>query len=356
MQAVPRDDGALVSPATATRPTVIIKPGGTSPRILIIRLKSIGDILFTLPAVHAVHDNFPDAKLCFLVSKENALLLRGFSEIDEVIPLDRAVYFSKNLQAMCRGTFELLCRLRAPGFSRVIDFQGYGETEILSWWTGAPQRWGCVYHPPRGWLYTRRVRRNEHIHPAEWNLALLKQCGLQIGLVRNEYVLPDDAFGEARQFFAVNSLDPGKPTLYLQPFTSTPFKNWPLENFLALARFWHKRSIQVIFSGGLGDRPRLEPAQADGFTVAAGIPRLTDAGLMKLSTVVVGGDTGFLHLATALGKRVLMLVKRTGPGATVPFQHPDWIVEPEAGFAVEDIELERVLKASVAAFNECNVI
>lgn len=323
--------------------------------ILLIRLKSIGDILFTLPAVHAVRENFPGARLHFLVSREHAPLLRGFAEVDEILPLDRAVYSSGNLRAAVSRTFELLRVLRRKKFSLAIDFQGYGETEILSWWSGAPRRWGCVYNRSRGWLYTRGVRRNDKIHAADWNLSLLQQCGLQIGPVRNEYVLPDDAFGEARQFFAANDLDTGKPTLYLQPFTSSPHKNWPLENFLALARFWRERGIQIIFSGGPGDRPRLESAQADGFAVAAGIPRLTDAGLMKLSTVVVGGDTGFLHLATALGKRVLMLIKRSGPGAAVPFRHPDWIVEPQAGFAVEHIELERVLKASVAAFDECRV-
>ena len=76
---------------------------------------------------------------------------------------------------------------------------------------------------------------------------------------------------------------------------------------------------------------------------------------MKLSTVVVGGDTGFLHLATALGKRVLMLIKRTGPGATVPFRHANWIVRPPAGLAVEHIERERLLQASIAAFDEARV-
>ena len=323
--------------------------------ILLIRLKSIGDVLFTLPAVHAVRENFPEARLHFLVSHENAPLLRGFSDIDEVIPLDRAVYFSTNLKAMCAGTFQLLRWLRRQHFSRVIDFQGYGETELLAWWTGAPLRWGSVYNRSRGWLYTRGVWRNDRLHLADWNLSLLQQCGLRIGPLRNEFMLPGDALADAKHFFAANNLDTAKSTLYLQPLTSSPQKNWPLEKYLALARFWRERGIQIIFSGGPGDRSRLEQAQAKGFVVAAGIPRLTDAGLMKLSTLIVGGDTGFLHLAVALGKRVLMLIKRVGPGAPVPFRHPDWIVEPRAALTVEHVELQQVLQASVAAFDECGV-
>src|SRR5271170_6450543 len=144
--------------------------------ILLIRLKSIGDIVFALPAVHAVRENFPDAQLHFLVSREYASLLRGFSEIDEIIPLDRAVYRSKNLPAICSSTFDLIHRLRREQFSIVVDFQGYGETAWLSWLSGAPESWGSVYQPVRAWAYTRGVRLNQNLHPAEWNLSLLRQC------------------------------------------------------------------------------------------------------------------------------------------------------------------------------------
>ena len=58
--------------------------------ILLIRLKSIGDIVLTLPAVRAVRENFPAARLHFLVSREHAPILRGFRDVDEIIPVDRS--------------------------------------------------------------------------------------------------------------------------------------------------------------------------------------------------------------------------------------------------------------------------
>jgi hypothetical protein len=76
---------------------------------------------------------------------------------------------------------------------------------------------------------------------------------------------------------------------------------------------------------------------------------------MKLSALVVGGNTGFLHFAVALDKRVLMLIKDAGPGTEVPFRHPDWAVKPPDGLAVQHIKLEEVLQASVAAFDQCRV-
>jgi len=114
-------------------------------KILLIRLKSIGDILFTLPAVHRLRDNLPRAKLSFLTSKEHAPILDGFAEVDETIALDRALFQQRRLKAVWAHTLELIRRLRRGRFSLVVDFQGYGETALLTWLTGAPERWGSVY-------------------------------------------------------------------------------------------------------------------------------------------------------------------------------------------------------------------
>ena len=313
--------------------------------ILLIRLKSIGDILFTLPAVHVVRENFPDAKLHFLASQEHAPLLRGFSDIDKIIPLDRAVFHSKNPRAICGSLLQLLRKLREPHFLLAVDFQGYGETEFFAWWSGASERWGNVYDAARGWTYTQTSLRDTKIHPAEWNLALLRKSGLRTGQIRNEFVLPADALAEARKFFASNKLSEGKPTLFIQPFTSNPQKNWPLENFLKVAWHFHSRGTQIIFGGGPGDRTALDSARAAGFVIAAGTPLMVSAGLMKLSCVVAGADTGLLHLAVAMGRRVVMLMYSNAPGTSHPFQHADWTVTPPMGKTVSEIPTEAVIAA-----------
>jgi ADP-heptose:LPS heptosyltransferase len=322
----------------------------TRENILLIRLKSIGDILFTLPAVHVVRENFPAAKIHYLVSREHAGLVRGFAEVDEIMPLDRAVYRSGNLRAAGAATFNLLRDLRRNHYSRVIDFHGYSETELLAWWSGAPERWGNIYNQFRGWLHTRTSRRTTHVHPVQTNLDLLSRCGLNFGQIRNEYRLPDDALAAAADFFSAQNLAAAKPTLFIQPFTSDPAKNWPLECFLTVAGHFHSRGVQVIFGGGPGERERLAPAAAAGFVIAAGTPLLVSAGLMKLSTVIVGADTGLLHLSVAMGKRVVMLMRSNAPGSPHPFQHPDWAVTPGAGKLVAAIPIDAVLQTCTDGF------
>jgi ADP-heptose:LPS heptosyltransferase len=311
--------------------------------ILVIRLKAIGDVIFTLPAIGALREHFPDARITFLASKENAPLLGGFRDVNEVIALDRAALRSGNPFKMGSELSGLLRRLRAGKFSLAVDFQGFGETAWMARLTGAPQRWGTVYGSGRRWAYTRGLVRDEKIHPADWDLQLLAGCGIECRAVRNEFLLSADALAAAQNFFLENQLRPDRRTLVIQPLTSTPQKNWPLENFLTVARHWRDRGVQVIFVGGPADGPQLEPARAENFCVATNLPLLVSAGLAQLATLTLGGDTGLGHLAVAQGRRVVMLMMHKNPGACVPYQHPDWAVVPEKPGRIREITVESVL-------------
>jgi ADP-heptose:LPS heptosyltransferase len=319
--------------------------------ILILRLTSIGDVVLTLPAVSVLRQNFPAAKISFLTTKENAELLRGFRDVDEIIALDRAAFRSGNPWRIGREFFHLLRRLRDGKFSLAVDLQGNGESAWLTRLTGAPQRWGQVYRNGRGWAYTRQIKSTPKIHPAESYLDMLEQCGLKIGAIRNEFVLPIAAINDARAWFADHQLNVAKPTLYLQPFTSGAHKNWQLENYLAVARHWQTFGVQIILGGGCADRAALEPARREGFAVSAGVPMLVTGGLMQLSTLVLGGDTGALHLAVAQGNRILMLMHKNTHGSPVPFQHPSWVVVAPRPAAIAEISVAEVNSALARIFN-----
>src|SRR6266478_5662729 len=129
-------------------------------QILLIRLGSLGDVIFTLPAVHLVRTTFPSARITFLIYKEYAPLLEGFAGVDAVMTLDRSRYRSLNPLSICAETFSLLGHIARNRFQLAVDFQGFGETGLLTWLSGAPQRWGSVYRPARRWAYTHPVSRN----------------------------------------------------------------------------------------------------------------------------------------------------------------------------------------------------
>ena len=320
--------------------------------ILLIRFKSIGDILFTLPAAHRVRDAFPEARISFLVSKEYAPLLAGFRDVDAVISLDRARFRHPNPGVVIAEALTLLRHLRRSKFSLTVDFQGYGETAWLTWWSGAGQRWGTVYRAARKWAYTMGVKRDPRQHPPEGFLSLLDACGLPAAPIRNQFTLPTSAEEEARRFFQDRGLDPARPTLFVQPFTSSPHKDWPLERYLTVAGFWQRRGWQILFGGGPAERAALEPARQACFPVSAGAPLLVTAGLMKHATLIIGGDTGLLHLAVAMDKRVVML---NLPGSAHPFQHPDWAITQTNGQPLATISPDCVNEACDRAFTALSV-
>jgi ADP-heptose:LPS heptosyltransferase len=320
-------------------------------QILVTRFKSMGDILFTLPAIHVLRDNFPRHKITFLTSREFMPVLAGFCDVDEVVSLDRSLLRRGNLIHMAREMCSLVALLHQRKFSLAVDFQGYGETAMMTWLTRAPQRWGTVYQSMRRYAYTRGIRRNPKLHPAESNLLLLKQCGLLVESVRNEFVLPASTMVEANQLFAKLGLNDSKPGLFIQPFTSSAQKNWPLENYLALATYWRDAGVQVLFGGGPNELGHLESVSRAGFPVAAGAPLLVSAGLAKLCTVVVGGDTGLLHMAVAMNKRVVMIQgPHRHPERFYPFRKPEWKLMPAPGAAISALTVQEVINASEVAF------
>lgn len=319
-----------------------------SPRkILIIRIKSIGDVLFTLPATNMVRENEPDSHITFLVGSESAGLIKGFPAVDQIITYDRA-RLKKPLTALPE-LLRILYNIRRGKFSLVIDMQGYGETAWLSWFSGAKERWGAVYSKGRDWAYTKGVTRRDDIHPADWCQRLLEACGMKAGAVKNEFHLPAAAQDSAREWFEKHDLNPEIRTLYIQPFTSRTFKDWPLENYLTVARHWREKGVQIIFGGGPGDAAALEPARAAGFSVLAGSSMLVTGGIMQLSSLVLGGDTGMLHLAVGLGQRTIMLIGHIVSGSSDLYQHREWAVVPPEGMGMKAIAVETVIEETTAA-------
>jgi ADP-heptose:LPS heptosyltransferase len=108
----------------------------------------------------------------------------------------------------------------------------------------------------------------------------------------------------------------------------------------------------MLFGGGPSERAVLEPVRRAGFAVAAGVPLMVSSGLVNLSTAILGSDTGLLHVAVALGRRVVMIINSAGPGKCIPYGHPDWTVLPENRVDISSVKPQQVLEACVRALAE----
>ena len=122
--------------------------------ILLIRLRLIGDVVFTTPLVGALKRTFPDARLTYLVEREAAPVVAANPHLDELIVVAK----SRRLAADAATMYASLCRLRRARFDLVIDLHGGPRSAWLTLATGAPARIGYDVQGRR-WIYTRRVHR-----------------------------------------------------------------------------------------------------------------------------------------------------------------------------------------------------
>src|SRR3954464_4614731 len=122
-------------------------------RILLVRLRQIGDVVFTTPAVHALRRRFPDAHLAYLVEPAAAPIVAHNPHLDDVIVAPR----QRGVRGLL-GDLALGRRLRAGRYDLAIDFHGGPRASLLTWLSGAPERLGYEI-AGRGWMYTRRVAR-----------------------------------------------------------------------------------------------------------------------------------------------------------------------------------------------------
>lgn len=325
--------------------------------ILMIRRGAFGDIIFTLPSYYLLKANFPNSKITYLVKSDYAEILKGFPDLDDIIVVRKKEYTTKNILKLWEVSTGLYHTLKDRNFQLAIDFVGHGEQAFLLWACGIQNRWGSIKknNLVRRLCYSKYFTRNlENAHIADQHLKLLEQGGLKSFPVNNRYVIPKENVEKAKYLFQHWGLSMDVPTMYIQPFTGDGVrgKMWPLDRYAEVAMYWHKQGMQIVFGGAPSERELLNSV-AGQFPVAAGqADFVTSIAVADLCSLVVGGDTGLLHAATATGKRVLMLVGPTNYLRIGPYGHPEWTVRPPSGNLIEDISIEQVLEGSRQAYRE----
>ena len=304
-------------------------------RILLIRLRLIGDVVFTTPAIAALKRRFPHAHLAYLVEPAAAPVVRHHPQINELIIAERP----RGL-ARWRYDFHLARRLRAERFDTVIDFHGGPRSALLTWATAAPQRIGYAL-PGRGWCYTTRVPWTRSLVPPrhsvlnQWDL--LTPLGIDAAdRARDAVMMPPDPASDARvdQRLRTAGIDANAPLIVMHVSAGNPFRRWPAASFAdvaaELARDDRRRRI-IITSGpseAAAAEAVAEAARQRAGDAAAGIVRTGEFDLGELRALVsraalyVGGDSGPLHVAATTRTPIVALFGPTLPERSMPWRDP----------------------------------
>jgi ADP-heptose:LPS heptosyltransferase len=299
-----------------------------SPRILLIRLREIGDVIFTTPAVRALRQHFADAHITYVVEPTAADVVRSNPHIDELIVSPR----QRLLSDIALGR-----RLRAARFDLAIDFHGGPRASLLTWLSGARERIGYQV-AGRAWMYTTRVARPRELRPRhavqnQWDL--LTPLGIPApDAARSPVEMPSDAAATARMADRLARAGVGSTERLVVVHVSAgnPFRRWPQSAFaeLVVALVSRDSSTTVIVTSGPsereaaglvveGARARLAAAERER-VVAIGECSLAEfRGLLDRAVLYVGGDSGPLHVAATSAIPIVGLY-----GPTLPVRSAPW--------------------------------
>jgi ADP-heptose:LPS heptosyltransferase len=278
----------------------------SAPRLLIVKLSSLGDILHVLPTVHALRTGLGAAAVDWACQPEYVPLVQCFADVDRTIPVPR-----HGLAGVWRGT---LAGIRRESYDMAIDLHGLFKSAWVARAARARRLIGPSYARELSWLaYGERAgRRDRSRHAAEQAMDVLDHLGL-----------PRPASPAVPLRYPRANLPPAPLRIAFAPVSRWPTKNWPAEHFGQLARLLGGRGARVLVLGAPADHAvgeaicRLAPETAENHCGRHTIPELF--GVLEQCDLLVANDTGPVHMAAALGRPCLVLFGPTRPGWTGPY-------------------------------------
>ncbi len=304
-------------------------------RILLVRLRLLGDVVFTTPVIRGVRRRFPDAHIAYLVEEPAAPVVRGNPHLDEVIVAPRPAGAARPFEDL-----RLALSLRRRGFDLVLDLHGGPRASWISWLTGARERVGYAV-AGRSWMYTRvvdrpRTLRARHSVENQWDLLAALGAGPP-DPARDPLEMPEDPAAAARvgQRLRALGLQPGAPLVVLHVSAGNPFRRWPASHFAQLAAgvVAADPARAVVLTAGPSDRHAAEAigAQARGLLPDGLRERILRAGefdlpelraLIGRAALFIGGDSGPLHVAGTTRTPIVGLFGPTLAARSAPWRDP----------------------------------
>ena len=283
-------------------------------RILLIKLRYLGDVVLSTPVLPLLRKQFPEAKMTFLVNPETAGVLQDNPYLHEVWVLPRKPWWQQ---------LSFIMRMRDAKFDIVIDLTDGDRSAFLSWVTGAPVRLGYNREGRwRGKFYSQVLpSAYGSMHMVEYHQQAIVGLGIHESVGEPEVYMHSETRQQNEEEFC-NLFAKGQSLVLIHPTARYEFKSWPLERFAAVADWLSEQRVCVALIGS--QREILIGQQIMNLTKHKPVNLMGKTGLselialMKRSILLIGNDGGPMHIAAAVGCRVLGLFGPTDPAVWGP--------------------------------------
>ncbi len=321
--------------------------------ILVIDFGQLGDVVLSLPALHGIRERFPKAAITVAVGKPGAEVVELSGYADSTLVIDRvALRDGPKLVSLTRIA-RLVQGVRRSQFDFVIDLHSLSETNLLGFLSGAPKR-----------LYSRRPTRSldflANFHPRpplevdhrrrhliDRYLDVLIPLGVKDAdrLPHLKTRAADDAAIE--KILKQAEADVGTPLVGLFPGAGHPSRRWPLERFAELADFLARNDqVRILVFLGPEERAFVQDIRRRFPPTTLILDKLTIpqvAAAQARLAVFVSNDTGPMHIASAVGTPVVLLLDKRAPQSYLPQGDRHQIIYSSA---INDVTVEEVYTAA----------
>jgi ADP-heptose:LPS heptosyltransferase len=285
--------------------------------ILVIDFGQLGDVVLSLPALAAVRQKFPRARVTVAVGGSAAAVVELAGVADEVLAIDRVGLRDgpKHLSVWQIG--KLVLEVRRRRFDFVIDLHSLSETNLLGFLSGASQRL-YARRPTRSLDYLANFRPQPVVedrskHAIERYLDVLAPLG--VGEVARTPRLPvrEEDGRAVEELLRRAKAGHDAPLVGMFPGAGHPSRRWPVERFAELAHSLERNdSMRVVLFAGPEERALVREARGKFPSSTIVLDRLTvpqlAAAAARLS-VFISNDTGPMHIAAAVGTPVVILME-----------------------------------------------
>lgn len=322
-------------------------------RILLIKPSAVGDVVHAIPVLAQLRKRYPGARIDWLLTPENAGLVRGHPALSNILLFERRAFKKPGGRlAALVGLFRLLGEIRRARYDLVIDLHGQLRSAFFALASGAAVRIGFDRPiprtrgtfqgqelgniPARGWAgaregswlaYTDRIPiPTLEVHAVDRYLWVGKLLGFAAG--PPEMALPISPEAAANAERLLGSLA-GQPLAVLAPGALWETKQWTIEGFADTANELARRGFAVVLLGAPGEKERTGAIQARApqATDLCGKTGLAEmAAVIQRAALVVTNDSGGMHIAAALGKPVVSIFGPTNPVQVGPYGQPGSVV------------------------------
>jgi lipopolysaccharide heptosyltransferase III len=294
-------------------------------RILIIKMRYIGDTVLATPLITALAQALPEAGISLLTNLEAAPVVKGHPQIDSLMVFDY-----HRAKRDWRYVLRFFFHIRRQKFDLVMDLTRNDRSALFTLASGAPLRLGYEGGPAFYRLaYTHRVPyRFGSIHTVDHHLLMAESLGLPARERHPDLTVTAEDIRWVRDRLGAAGIDVCRPYALIHPGARRWYKSWPADRFARIGdELIDRYHIQVVLSGGAGDEVACRRIASEMVGSAANlcgkIPLSRLPALIHQAALLIGNDSAPIHVATAVKTPVIALFGPTRWEAWQPRRDQD---------------------------------